>query len=342
MVSDSREHDTFGPWIEQVHTPHDVPRLYRDHPLDLNSARLVLKVPRNIPRREALAETDLYEHLLVVHPQRLSVLSRHHSTHEAPAGGPGGYRTRHVDLDDVVAVHDEVDLLDAHLHVHTRDGGVLSLSYNGSARGHVQRLIDELRRGSTGTTGAAGSTRAPCGAGADVDTVMDTVMDTVVDTGVDTGGLAMPSLGADDLRDVAVVADYLHVARRRPDLLPLAWHARQVLRPRCTSPAGAWRRLSHLRSPMTLQAALLARDGTHLEVFTRRRQLVRGQRPVHCSSRLVLALRTLERVTARPNSRYRGATDITLHAGQARLHLSVPTGSLAESVLRLSATWPSS
>ncbi|MCI2237396.1 hypothetical protein MN205_02685 [Kineococcus sp. TRM81007] len=327
MVSDNREHDAFGPWVDEVHTPQDVPRLYRDHPLNLDDTRLVLKVPRNITRREATAETDLYEHLLVVQAELLTVLSRHQSAHETPTGRPGGYRTRQVALHDIVAVRDEVDLLDGHLHVHTRDGGVLSLSYNGSARERVQRLIDELRTGPHGHhAGAprpiASAQRTAPGAGAEE--------------------LTIAALSPDDVADVAVVADYLQVARQRPDLIALAWHGRQVLRPRLTGLVGALHHLPHPRSPVTLQAALLARDGTHLEVFGRRERLVRGQRPVHSSSRLLLPLRTLDRVRARPNPRYRRATDVTLQAGDAHLHLTVPTGSLAERLLRVSATWPSS
>src|SRR5690606_31495032 len=35
------EYDRFGPWIDEVATPADVPRLFRDHPVDLDGARLV-------------------------------------------------------------------------------------------------------------------------------------------------------------------------------------------------------------------------------------------------------------------------------------------------------------
>jgi len=69
------EFDAFGPWIDEVRTASAVPRLYRDYPLDLDAARLVLKVPRNIARRDALPTMDLYDHLLVVGPHDLTVLS---------------------------------------------------------------------------------------------------------------------------------------------------------------------------------------------------------------------------------------------------------------------------
>ncbi|WP_432522733.1 hypothetical protein [Kineococcus sp. SYSU DK006] len=333
VVSDSREHAAFGPWVDEVRTPLEVPHLYRDHPLDLRTARLVLKVPRNITRREAAAEVDLYDHLVVVRTGSLTVLSRHQDARGEPAGRPRGYLTRQVALDDVVAVHDEVDLLDGRLHVHTVDGDVVSLSYNGSARGGVQRLVEELRTGPARPAGPRGPRRA--------DPARPSAPAPRTAPGAGAEEFTVASLDPGDVADVAVVADYRQVARQRPDLVAVAWHGRQVLRPRPTGPAGALRNLTHLLSPMTLQAALLARDGTHLEVFGRREWLVRGHRPVHSSSRLLLPLRTLERVRARPNPRYRRATDVTLQAGKAHLHLTVPTGSIAERLLRVSATWPS-
>jgi hypothetical protein len=47
------EYDAFGPWVDPVRTAEEVPPLYRDHPVDLAGSRLVLKVPRDIARRDA-------------------------------------------------------------------------------------------------------------------------------------------------------------------------------------------------------------------------------------------------------------------------------------------------
>ena len=76
MTTETTEYARFGPWVDEVTTPDDVPRLYRDHPIDLTSTRLVLKVPRNIARRDAHPGMDLYDHLLVLDDARLTVLSR--------------------------------------------------------------------------------------------------------------------------------------------------------------------------------------------------------------------------------------------------------------------------
>lgn len=55
------EYDRFGPWIDEVLDLEDVPRLFRSHPVDFDAARLVLKVPRDIARRDANAAMNLYD-----------------------------------------------------------------------------------------------------------------------------------------------------------------------------------------------------------------------------------------------------------------------------------------
>ncbi len=52
------EYDRFGPWIDEVLDLEDVPALFRDHAIDFDTARLVLKVPREIARRDATADMD--------------------------------------------------------------------------------------------------------------------------------------------------------------------------------------------------------------------------------------------------------------------------------------------
>ena len=77
-VTRSAEFDAFGPWVDQVRNASEVPGLYRDYPVDFATSRLVLKVPRNISRRDALPTMDLYDHLLIAGPEALVVLSRAH------------------------------------------------------------------------------------------------------------------------------------------------------------------------------------------------------------------------------------------------------------------------
>lgn len=141
-MTTTSEFDRFGPWIDRVTSAEDVPRLFRAYPLDPGAARLVLKVPRDIPRRDATPDMDLYDHLLVLDDRRLVVLSRAES---------GGFTAQELPLDRIASVRDAVNLLDGSLTVTTRDAVAVTIRYNGSGRERVERLIDALLAGVAGT-----------------------------------------------------------------------------------------------------------------------------------------------------------------------------------------------
>lgn len=302
----TREYDRFGPWIDEVRGDDDVPRLYRDHPIDFASAQLVLKVPRNIARRDATPEMDLYDHLLVVEPARLVVLSRGEDGPGARrAGGAAGYRVRSVAFHQVAAVRHTVDLLDGRLTVRTTDGAALTVRYNGSARAAVDRLVDHLRV----ATAVAGPT--------------------TTGWALLAAARAHPpaplALGRDD---TALAGDFREASRPRPDLGLWAWHGRQRVAPSRPGVLGA-RRLSHALSPMTLHGAVVAGDADTMEVFGRHDWLVRGTKPVHSASRLVVPLSAPERLRLAPHSAYDGAASVEITAGAASTVVTVPVGSSA-------------
>ena len=96
-----------------VTSREEIPPLYRDHGIDPATARLVLKLPRNIARRDATASMDLYDHLVVVDDAALTVLSRR----------PGGYDERVIAHDTICAIDYGTDLLDGWLTVHSAGEG---------------------------------------------------------------------------------------------------------------------------------------------------------------------------------------------------------------------------
>lgn len=296
------EFDAFGPWVDRVRTPEEVPPLYRDHPLDLAAAHLVLKVPRDIARRDAHPDMDLYDHLLVLGGDRLTTLSR-----RTGAADARGYDVRELPYDQVAAVGTSVDLLDGRLTVHALVGPPVAVRYNGSAAEAVDELVDLVRRLAwpVPASGPAAPHR---------------------DLGPAVGRLSRRALGE---QEIGLVAAYREVADREPGLQAVAAHPRQVVRPA----GGALARLVHAVHPMTVQAAVLASTGRELQVFGRRDQLARGRTPVHSESRLVLPLDRLTGVVAQPHPRYPQVTCVVLTAGDARIELPVPAGSAAERVL---------
>lgn len=134
-MESTREFDTFGPWIDEVRTADDLPRLYRDAGVDPAAHRLVLKVPRNIERRNATPDMDLYDHLITVDDEALGVLSRRDGT----------YDTVRIPVGEIIAIQTSVTLLDGRLTIHTVDGPPVTLAYNGSADAPVQDLVRLLR-----------------------------------------------------------------------------------------------------------------------------------------------------------------------------------------------------
>ena len=121
-----------------VTSREEIPPLYRDRGIDPATARLVLKFPRNIARRDATASMDLYDHLVVVDDAALTVLSRR----------PGGYDERVIAHDTICAIDYGTDLLDGWLTVHSAGEGhpsALTLSYVGTSQDVVERLVALLR-----------------------------------------------------------------------------------------------------------------------------------------------------------------------------------------------------
>ncbi|MGN8245575.1 hypothetical protein ACTHAM_002698 [Cellulomonas soli] len=317
-TASTTEYDRFGPWIDEVRTPEDVPRLYRDHPIDLVGARLVLKVPRNITRRDATPDMDLYDHLLVLHATSLTVLSRRTAGGAARAAAPGDYDAREIPCGDITAIHDVVNLLDGSLTVRTRDGEALTVRYNGSARESVRGLVDALRS-SGEVPSAAGQALMAAGR-------------------VHGQAAAALDLGRDDL---SLAGDVREVVRQAPTLKPWVGHGRRRVARRRRDTAA----VLDMLSPTTLHGAVLAADTLAFEVFGRHEWLLRGKKPVHSSSRLVVPFAALDAIEPTPHPTFEGVVVVGLVSGASTVELAVPDDSAAHQVLveaaaRLARTEP--
>jgi hypothetical protein len=302
------EFDRFGPWVDAVATPDDVPRLYRTHRIDVGSARVVLKVPRNIARRDATADMDLYDHLLVLDDEHLTVLSRNVGTQTrgrvAPPAEP--YGVRRIRLAQIVAVRNVSNLLDASLTVQAADGSATSIRYSGSARDTIEDLVDALR-----------PSAAPAAPGSAVRALQ-------VAARAQEGQVVLP--GPDD-QDVALAKDFHRLARRNPRLVAWGWHGRRRLAPRGTGLPAAVARVGLVFSPVTMHGAVLGADDRALEVVGRHAFLVSGRVPVYSLGRLVVPFATLASVAVSQHPGFAGAVSVVLRAGESRITLVVPEGS---------------
>ncbi|PKQ27011.1 MAG: hypothetical protein CVT64_00745 [Actinobacteria bacterium HGW-Actinobacteria-4] len=312
------EYDRFGPWIDKVEGPEDVPRLFRTHPLDFATARQVLKVPRNIPRREAKPEMDLYDHLLILEDTQLTVLSRitSEAALSAAPADPRGYDSFTAPFAEVVAVKDVATLLDGRLTVATSGGASTTVRYNAATRPKITAMVNELRE--VTATGAPGPIGAAIQSGA----------------GRLAGFSETPGVAnADQL----LVSDFLETRRGNPQLRAWASYGRRHVKPGGEGFEAAKRSIAHALSPMTLQGAVFTVDEHALEIFGRHAWLVRGNTPVHSSARLVVPLSAIDRIVVEPNEVYPGVAMITIHAGAWSTDIAVPNESAAHKLLSTAA-----
>ncbi|OUE24401.1 hypothetical protein [Clavibacter michiganensis] len=271
------EHDAFGPWIDTVRTIEEVPRLYRPHGVDPFAARLVLKVPRDIPRRDTDPTMDLYDHLLVVGDDALEVLSRTGSA----------YTARRIPFADLVAVRDRVDLLDGLLTVHTSDGAALRIPFNGASVDAVVELTELLM------TLAGESAGAPRTCPAQTPRATPRI-----DMGQDEAGVA---------------AAYWELAARDPQLRYLSSRPRTPLVPTAEGLAGALQRLR----PMSLAGAVAACSPRELLILTRRDPVLRRRTATLSIDRLRILRHAITSTTAEPHTRWLGMSTVTIRAGAA-------------------------
>ncbi|GAB2447005.1 hypothetical protein HD599_001531 [Conyzicola lurida] len=294
VTPSTAEFDAFGPWIDEVRTAEDVPPLYRAHHIDFETARMVLKFPRDISRRDATPQMDLYDHLLIAETDRLTVLSRTATR----------YSQTSVDYGDIAVMTEWANLLDAELRIDTVLGETVVVAFNGTSRDRIVELVD-LLRGLGLVTRAAKETRLPPIAGA----------------------LELDDLGK---KDSLFVTSFRDRQRREPGIALLAAHGRVTV----TRRGGFLSRIADLVFPVTLHGALVCASPTELQILSRRHWLVRGGTPELSSARTVLPLDLLHSVRSEEHPRYAGASTVTLRVGGAMLAVVMPTGSPAEKTLR--------
>ncbi|MDO8106559.1 hypothetical protein Q6348_05040 [Isoptericola sp. b441] len=246
----TEEFDAFGPWVYRVRTDGEVPRLFRRFAPDPASATMVIKIPRGIARRDANPQMDLYDHLVGLRGDRLTLLSR------AP-GEAHGVRRREVATDRIVALEDSVELLDGRLSVRVLDEKPMTVGYNGASRDVVGEFVAALRSAIRG--GPPPEATGPA-----------------------------PELGLEDLwPDVALTTEYRELVRAEPAMGMRAAHARRVVEPVEPSTVS---RLLHRWWPMWLQGAVVCSDPSELLVLHRRSWWVRGGKPVHSIARTSVPL----------------------------------------------------
>lgn len=129
---DLREYDRFGPWIDRITAPADMPRRFRPWYGELSAATHLIKVPRNIDRAQARPGMDLYSVVLAVFADWLCLLRL----------DVGGVTRTDLPLEQVVATNVHSNLLIGRWSLLLADGTSLDLEYNTVS----EKLVAELDR----------------------------------------------------------------------------------------------------------------------------------------------------------------------------------------------------
>jgi hypothetical protein len=303
------EYDAFGPWILAVREPNDVPRVFRSHPFDFASTT-VLKIPREISRRDANPSMHLYDRILVVDVSGLEVLTRDGDS----------FSVERIGSESIDAVEYGSDLLDGRLVVRHGNGGLLEIPYNSTSEGTISKIAEGLLlvddRVGEAAAGAAG------GEGAAVDGV---VVDGAASAYTAAERLPLDALGVDD---VALINAYRDLASRRPGLRVLALHNGSSPAPISTS------LLQRLRfGRPRLSGAVIAQDSDLLVVLSRRHWYRRSQKPDLSVRRSFFSRSRILRISVSPDETARGVASVRFSLPSGEVELLMPADSVAATAL---------
>ena len=70
------EYDAFGPWIYEITEAHPLPALFAPYVRSEETPLMLFKIPRDIERRRATPDMDLYDYVVGAYEERLLILKR--------------------------------------------------------------------------------------------------------------------------------------------------------------------------------------------------------------------------------------------------------------------------
>jgi hypothetical protein len=134
----AREYNLFGPWLLQVQGEPDIPDIFLPH-CRISDAEFAFKIPRRVERRNARPGDALYDYLILLQPDEMTVLERRGN--EVVRRG-FTYR-------EIVALIIDEELLKGDLTVLLADG-VVTAPFNTVSEDIIRQTVELLRRKITG------------------------------------------------------------------------------------------------------------------------------------------------------------------------------------------------
>lgn len=296
----SNEYDAFGPWIREVRSSEDVPRLYAGHHIEFSNTLVVLKVPRDIARRDANPHMHLYDQLLIVTTESITALTR----------ADERYTARELAMRDIFAIEDSVLLLDGLLTVHAVGTEPLLIPYNGSDRESITRLVAEVRRQATRVD--VGSDEDAAGNAHDIERAAEQFLP--------------------EMRDQGIRSDCADVLRTEPGSVVLA--GQSTIRVHPAAGSGLRFAVAHRMNPAFLNGVVAIGGTGDISLIHRRRWIVRGAGDDVSSARTVVIPARVDVVDVVPHPSYAGVSIVRIAATRGRIEIVVAEHSSVAEVVR--------
>jgi hypothetical protein len=129
------EYDRFGPWTYPVRSPDEMPPRFDPWYGELKDSILILKLPRNVERRDAKPGDDLYGRLLAVADKGIVYLRL----------SQGEISRQDIAYGDIAAVRLIQELLFGQLCIDLADGSIVSATFNTVSADVFDSFIDAVR-----------------------------------------------------------------------------------------------------------------------------------------------------------------------------------------------------
>ncbi len=128
------EYDAFGPWILEITEKYPLPPLFIPHYRDEGDSLMRVKIPRNIERRNASADMDLYDYVVGLYGNRAYILERVGS----------GVKETTIPYSEIEGMENFVDLLSGTLSIFF-GGKTFAIPYNAVSEPIVNSMMKIIR-----------------------------------------------------------------------------------------------------------------------------------------------------------------------------------------------------
>lgn len=128
------EYHAFGPWIIEINDKYPLPPLFLPYYKESKDCLLLIKIPRNIDRKDAKPGMDLYDYVIGMYEDHIYLLQRRDKLVEEDR----------ISYADIEGIEDSRELLKGMLTIFLK-GGKVVIPYNTVSGNTVSRLIKIIR-----------------------------------------------------------------------------------------------------------------------------------------------------------------------------------------------------